>query len=86
MLQTVDNPSTSPAVEQRFTCHSLTWHKFKAIQAGFEDVANVRLFYCDGVLAIAGTGRLHEAIRCLMRLLTGQYFLKKNCIFSQRYL
>ncbi|MEG4279012.1 hypothetical protein QUA62_16255 [Microcoleus sp. MON1_C1] len=86
MLQTVDNPTTSPAIEQRFTWRGLTWHQFNAIQAGFEDVANVRLFYCDGVLAIAGTGRLHEAIRCLMRLLTGQYFLKKNCIFSQRYL
>ena len=49
MLQTVDNPSTSP-VEQRFTWRGLTWHQFKVIQTGFEDVPNVRLFYCEGVL------------------------------------
>ena len=81
MLQTVDNPSTSPAVEQRFTWGGLTWHQFKAIQTGFEDVPNVRLFYCDGVLEIVGTGRLHEAIRCLMGLLMGQYFLKRRIVF-----
>ncbi|MEG3988870.1 hypothetical protein QUA13_17255 [Microcoleus sp. S28C3] len=52
MLQTADNPTTSPAVEQRFTWRGFTWHRFKTIQAGFEDVPNVRLFYCDGVLEI----------------------------------
>ena len=81
MLQTVDNPSTSPAAEQRFTWGGLTWHQFKAIQTGFEDVPNVRLFYCDGVLEIVGTGRLHEAIRCLMGLLMGQYFLQRRIVF-----
>ena len=81
MLQTVDNPSTSPAVEQRFTWRGFTWHQFKAIQTGFEDVPNVRLFYCDGVLEIVGTGRLHEAIRCLMGLLMGQYFLQRRIVF-----
>lgn len=81
MLQTVDNPTTSPAVEQRFTWRGFTWHQFKAIQAGFEDVPNVRLFYCDGVLEIVGTGRLHEAIRCLMGLLMGQYFLQRRIVF-----
>jgi len=81
MLQTVDNATTSPAVEQRFTWRGLTWHQFKAIQAGFEDVPNVRLFYCEGVLEIGGTGRLHEAIRCLMGLLMGQYFLPRRIVF-----
>ncbi|MEP6518085.1 Uma2 family endonuclease [Microcoleus vaginatus] len=81
MLQTVDNPTTSPAVEQRFTCRGLTWHQFKAIQAGLEDVANVRLFYCEGVLEIVGTGRLQEAIRCLMGLLMGQYFRQRRIVF-----
>jgi Uma2 family endonuclease len=81
MLQTVDNPSTSSAAEQRFTWRGLTWHQFKAIQTGFEDVPNVRLFYCDGVLEIVGTGRLHEAIRCLMGLLMGQYFLQRRIVF-----
>lgn len=81
MLQTVDNPNTSPTVEQRFTWRGLTWHQFKAIQTGFEDVPNVRLFYCDRVLEIVGTGRLHEAIRCLMGLLMGQYFLQRRIVF-----
>ncbi|MEG4090117.1 Uma2 family endonuclease [Microcoleus sp. Pol12B4] len=81
MLQTVDNPTTSLAVEQRFTGRGVTWPQFKAIQAGFEDVPNVRLFYCEGVLEIVGTGRLHEAIRCLMGLLTGQYFLQRRIVF-----
>lgn len=81
MLQTVDNPTTSLAVEQRFTWRGLTWHQFKAIQTGFEDVPGVRLFYCDGVLEIVGSGRLHEAIWCLMGLLMGQYFLQRRIVF-----
>ena len=81
MLQTVDNPTTSGAVEQHFTWRGLTWHQFKAIQTGFEDVPGVRLFYCDGVLEIVCTGRLHEAIRCLMGLLMGQYFLQRRIVF-----
>jgi Uma2 family endonuclease len=80
MLQTVDNLITSPAVEQRFTWRGLTWHQFKAIQTGFEDVPGVRLFYCDGVLEIVGTGRLHEAISCLVALLIGQYFLQRRIV------
>jgi hypothetical protein len=68
MLQTVDNPTTSPAVEQRFTWRGLTWHQFKAIQTGFEDVPGVGLFYCDGVLEIVGISKLHEATRCLAAL------------------
>lgn len=81
MVQTVDNPTTSPAVEQRFTWRGLKWHQFKAIQAGFEDVPGVRLFYCDGVLEILTTGKLHEAIRCLMGLLMGQYFILRRIVF-----
>jgi len=54
MLQIVDNQTTSPAVEQRFTWRGLTWHQFKAIQTGFEDVPGVGLFYWDGVLEIVG--------------------------------
>src|SRR6476469_1685174 len=81
MLQTVDNLTTSPAAEQCFTLRGLTWHQFKTIQAGFEDVANVGLFYCEGVLEIVGRGRLHEAIRCLMGLLMDQYFLQRRMVF-----
>ncbi|MEG4806973.1 Uma2 family endonuclease [Microcoleus sp. F8-D3] len=74
MVQTIDNPTTSPAAEQRFTWRGLTWHQFKAIQAGFEDVPNVRLFYCDGVLEIAGISKPHEATRCLIAALLINFF------------
>ncbi|MEG3835002.1 MULTISPECIES: Uma2 family endonuclease [unclassified Microcoleus] len=74
MLQTVDNPTISPAAEQRFTWRGLTWHQFKAIQASFEDVPNVRLFYCDGVLEIVGISKPHEATRCLIAALLSNFF------------
>ena len=41
----------------------------------------MRLFYCDGVLEILTTGKLHEAIKCLMGLLMGQYFLLRRIVF-----
>ncbi len=74
MVQTVDNPTNSPAAEQRFTSRGLTWHQFKAIQAGFEDVPNVRLSYCDGVLEIVGISKPHEAFQSIIGLLLGIYF------------
>ena len=74
MLQTVDNPTTSPAVEQRFTWRGLTWHQFKAIQASFEDLRNVRLFYCDGVLEIVGISKPHEAFQSIIGVLLAIYF------------
>jgi len=81
MVQTIDNPTISPAAEQHFILHGLTWHQFKAIQASFEDVRNVRLFYCEGVLEIVATGKLHEEIRCLIGLLMGQYFIQRRIVF-----
>ncbi len=74
MLQTVDNPTTSPAVEQRFTWRGLTWHQFKAIQASFEDLRNVRLSYCDGVLEIVGISKPHEAFQSIIGVLLAIYF------------
>ncbi|MEG4110540.1 MULTISPECIES: Uma2 family endonuclease [unclassified Microcoleus] len=74
MLQTVDNQTTSPAVEQRFTWRGVTWHQFKAIQAGFEDVGNICLFYCDGVIEIVGISKPHEATRCLIAALLINFF------------
>ncbi len=74
MVQTVDNPTTSPAAEQRFTWRGLTWHQFKAIQASFEEVHNVRLFYCDGVLEIVGISKPHEAFQSIIGVLLAIYF------------
>ncbi len=66
---------------QSWICRGLEWHQFKAIQASFENVPGVRLFYCQGVLEIVSIGKLHEAIRCLFALLLGQYFIEKNIDF-----
>ncbi|MEG4989258.1 Uma2 family endonuclease [Microcoleus sp. BR0-C5] len=81
MVQTVDNPTTSPAVEQRFTCRGLTWHQFKAIQASFEDVPGVRLFYCEGVLEIVGISKPHEAVQSIIAGLLLLYFEVKEVEF-----
>ena len=74
MVQTIDNPTVSPTAEEHFTCHGLTWYQFKAIQASFEKVPNIRLFYCDGVLEIVGISKPHEETKCLIAALLGIFF------------
>ncbi|MEG4282378.1 Uma2 family endonuclease [Microcoleus sp. A006_D1] len=81
MVQTIDNPTVSPAAEQHFTCRGLTWHQFKAIQASFENVPGVRLFYCQGVLEIVGISKPHEAFQWIIGLLLGIYFEVKEIEF-----
>ena len=81
MVQTIDNPTISPTAEQHFTCRGLTWHQFKAIQASFENVPNVRLFYCEGVLEIVGISKPHEAFQWIIGLLLGIYFEVKEVEF-----
>ncbi|MEG4457016.1 Uma2 family endonuclease [Microcoleus sp. N9_A1] len=74
MVQTIDNPTVPPAAEQHFTCRGLTWHQFKAIQASFENVPGVRLFYCQGVLEIVGISKPHEAFQSIIGVLLAIYF------------
>ncbi len=81
MVQTIDNPTVSPAAEQHFTCRGLTWHQFKAIQASFEKVPNVRLFYCQGVLEIVGISKPHEVVKSMIAGLLGIYFEVKEIEF-----
>ncbi|MDF0554661.1 Uma2 family endonuclease [Kamptonema sp. UHCC 0994] len=82
MVTSLENQVTaSPKIEQHFTLRGLQWHQFKAIQASFEDVPGVRLFYCQGVLEIVTISKLHDAIRCMMGLLLGAYFVEKNIEF-----
>ncbi len=52
----------------------IDWKQFRAIQAGFEGIAGVRLNYCEGKLEIVGISKEHEAFRCLLALLLGAYF------------
>lgn len=82
MVTSLENPvAPSPSVEQHFTLRGLQWHQFKAIQASFEDVPGVRLFYCEEVLEIVTISKLHDAMRCLMGLLLGVYFVEKSIEF-----
>jgi Uma2 family endonuclease len=82
MVTSLENPVTaSPQIEQHFTLRGLQWHQFKAIQASFEGVPGVRLFYCEGVLEIVTISKLHDAMRCLMGLLLGAYFVEKSIEF-----
>jgi Uma2 family endonuclease len=82
MVTSLENPVTaSPQIEQHLTLRGLQWHQFKAIQASFEGVPGVRLFYCEGVLEIVTISKLHDAMRCLMGLLLGAYFVEKSIEF-----
>ena len=74
MVQTIDNPTVSPAAEQHFTWRGLTWHQFKAIQTSFDDVPGVLLFYCEGVLEIVGISKPHEAFQSIIGVLLAIYF------------
>ncbi|MCL6754386.1 hypothetical protein KBT16_26790 [Nostoc sp. CCCryo 231-06] len=67
MTQTLEDAINLPE-EQRFFQHGLTWEKFKVIQASFENVPGVRLFYCDGVLEIVSIGKPHEVLRTYAKL------------------
>ncbi len=80
MTQTLENAVNLPE-EQRFFRHGLSWEQFKAIQASFENVPGVRLFYCDGVLEIVTIGKPHEAIKCLIAALMIIYFEVKGIEF-----
>jgi Uma2 family endonuclease len=81
MTQALENAVGLPEEEQRFFRRGLSWEQFKAIQSSFENVPGVRLFYCDGVLEIVGIGKPHEAIKCLIGLLLGQYYLQQGIEF-----
>ncbi|MBN3909153.1 MAG: Uma2 family endonuclease [Nostoc sp. NMS1] len=80
MTQTLENAVNLPE-EQRFFRHGLSWEQFKAIQASFENVPGVRLFYCEGILEIVTIGKPHEVIKCLIGLLLGQYFVEQGIEF-----
>ncbi|MEH2118015.1 Uma2 family endonuclease [Nostoc sp.] len=80
MTQTLENIINLPE-EQRFFRHGLTWEQFKAIQASFENVPGVRLFYCEGILEIVSIGKPHEAIKCLIAALLITYFEVKGIEF-----
>ncbi|MEH2413910.1 Uma2 family endonuclease [Nostoc sp.] len=80
MTQTLENAVNLPE-EQRFFRRGLSWEKFKAIQASFENLPGVRLFYCEGILEIVTIGKPHEVIKCLIAGLLITYFEIKGIEF-----
>ncbi|MEH2061139.1 MAG: Uma2 family endonuclease [Nostoc sp.] len=80
MTQTLENTVNLPE-EQRFFRDGLSWEQFKAIQASFENVPGVRLFYCEGILEIVSIGKPHEVIKCLIAGLLITYFEVKGIEF-----
>jgi hypothetical protein len=80
MTQTLENTIRLPE-EQRFFRCGLSWEKFKTIQASFENLPGVRLFYCQGVLEIVTIGKPHEVIKCLIAGLLITYFEVKSIEF-----
>lgn len=80
MIQGLESSLSLPE-EQRFCRRGISWRQFKVIQGSFEGVAGVRLSYCEGVLEIVGTGKPHEAIKCLMAGLLITFFEVKGIEF-----
>ncbi|MEH2143147.1 Uma2 family endonuclease [Nostoc sp.] len=80
MTQMLENAINLPE-EQRFFRRGLTWEQFKAIQASFENMPGVRLFFCEGILEIVSIGKPHEAIKCLIAALLITYFEVKGIEF-----
>lgn len=57
-----------------FAHEAISWEQFKAIQAGFESVPNLRLIYCEGILELMGIGKAHEMYTSLLGSLLSAYF------------
>lgn len=60
--------------DRHFAHAAISWERFKAIQQGFENVSNLRLIYCEGVLEIVGIGKAHEMYTSLLSSLLSAYF------------
>jgi len=79
--RTLSSPPQEIPLKQRFAWKGVKWEQFKAIQSSFRDIPGIRLSYCQGVLEIVGTGKLHEAIKSLIAALLMAYFEIKDIEF-----
>lgn len=64
-----------------FVQQGVSWEQFKAIQTIFDELPNVRLSYCDGVLEFVTLSKDHEAICVILTLLLGIYFEEREIEF-----
>jgi Uma2 family endonuclease len=60
--------------DRYFAHEAISWEQFKVIQSGFENVPNIRLMYCEGILEIMGIGKAHEMYSSLLSSLLSAYF------------
>jgi Uma2 family endonuclease len=73
---------TLPKSEDQYLVKgAVTWEQFKTLQSAFAEIGGIRTTYCEGVLEIVGTGRLHEMTVALLGLLLGQFFVLKRIAF-----
>ncbi|MGD2182242.1 Uma2 family endonuclease [Lusitaniella coriacea] len=70
------------AEEQRFVQIGLSWQQFQTLQAAFEDIPGVRLYYFDGVLELMTIGKTHEIVKSSIGSLLELYFLEKGIDFT----
>jgi len=80
MIQTLTNVQ-SKAENQYLIKQAVTWEQFKTLQSASDEIGGVQMTYCEGVLEIMGSGRLHEKITALLGLLLGMYFGLKRISF-----
>ena len=52
--------------DRYFAHETISWEQFKVIQSGFENVPNLRLIYCEGILDLMGIGKAHELYTSLL--------------------
>ncbi|MBE9138462.1 Uma2 family endonuclease [Nodosilinea sp. LEGE 07088] len=76
MVQLIDRPT-----EQRFIHTGVSWDNFKAIQQGFADSPNIRLFYFAGELEILSTSPEHEIVKGNIGYLIEAYLLSQGVDF-----
>jgi len=67
--------------DQGIVKEGVSWEQFRAIKAAFAAIPGIRLSYYDGTLEIVTISKMHEAIKCIIALLLGQYFLAKGIEF-----
>ena len=60
--------------DRHFAHEAISWQQFKSIQIGFENVPNLRLIYCEGILELMGIGKAHEMYTSLLGSLLTAYF------------
>lgn len=72
--QIKDRPASQPVEEKLVTLFGITWERFKAIEASFDGIQEVRLTYLAGTMEIMSPiGDEHEYVKSTLGLLLEAY-------------